>query len=77
MHRFLKFSIVLPAMNESMNESKHKNIKEQISLKIKGLTKDHVVHQLKEIFFKIIFCSCTLTSVVVDEVFQPWRLIEQ
>ena len=37
MGRFLKFSIVLPGMKESMNESVHKNIKEQINIKIKVL----------------------------------------
>ena len=53
-----------------MNESINKNIKVQI--KHKRLTKDRVVHQLKEIFFRIIFCSCTLKSVEVDVVLPPW-----
>ena len=39
-----------------MNESIYRNIKEQI--KYKRLTKDRVVHQVKEIFFKIIFREC-------------------
>ena len=54
-------------MNQWMNQYIRKN----------ELTKDRVVYQLEEIFFKIIFCSCTLASVEVDVVFQPWRLIEQ
>ena len=37
MRRLLKFSIALPAINESMNESKHKKLKEQINMKIKIL----------------------------------------
>ena len=55
-----------------MNESIYKNIKEQRQ----SLTKDGIVHQLKEIFFKIIFRGCTLRSVEVDVVFQPWQLIK-
>ena len=53
-------------MNESMNESIHKNIKEKRNIKIKRLIKDHVVHQLKEIIFKIIFHCCKLTSLQVE-----------
>ena len=52
-----------------MNESIYKNIKVQI--KHKRLTKDRVVHQLKEIFFRIIFCNCTLAIVEVDVAFPP------
>ena len=40
------------------------------------LKKTYQKLQLKEIFFKVIFCSFTLTSVEVDVVFQPWWLIE-
>ena len=58
----------LPEMNESIYKNKKT---------YKRLTKDHVVHQLKEIFFKIIFCSGMLASVEVDVVFQLWRLIER
>ena len=57
--------------NECINISDHKRTNKQ-----KRLTKDSVAHQLKEIFFEIIFRSCPLTSVEVDVVFQPWRLIE-
>ena len=32
---------------------------------------------LKKFFSKTIFRSCTLTSVEVDVVFQPWWLIKQ
>ena len=49
-----------------------KNIEEQVKTEIKRLTKDRVVHKDKEIFLKIIFGSCTLTSVEFDVVFQPW-----
>ena len=49
--QFLKFSFVLPAMNESVNESIQNN-KKQINIK---LAKNRVVHKLKEFFSKIIF----------------------
>ena len=49
--QFLKFSFVLPAMNESVNESIQNN-KKQINIK---LTKNRVVHKLKGVFSKIIF----------------------
>ena len=51
----------LGTINESTNESIHKN-----KQKYKRLTKDRVVHQLKEILSKIIFRSCTLPSIEVD-----------
>ena len=47
----------------AMNESIHQNIS--------------IVHQLKEIFFKIIFCTYTLTSVEVGVVYEPWQLIDR
>ena len=48
-------------MNESTNESIRKN-----KQTYKRFTKDRVVHQLKEIFSKIIFRSCTLPSIEID-----------
>ena len=76
--QFLKLSIVLPAMNESVNESKHKNIKERINIKFtKDLPKTALFISLKNSFPISFFHSCMLTSVEVDVVFQPWRLIKQ
>ena len=51
------------------------NTEEQISLKLKK-----TYHRLicsSQIFFKIVFPSCSLTVVEVDVVFQPWWLIER
>ena len=44
---------------------------------MKKTYQNRVVNQFNKIFFKIIFRRCTLTSVDVDVVFQPWWLIKQ
>ena len=62
-------------MNQYITTNKHKDknftYNEKNEYKYKRLTKDRVVQQLKEIFFKFIFCSCMLASVEVDVVFEP------
>ena len=62
-------------MNQSINTSERKRKNKHKDKK--RLSKDRVVHQFKEIFFKIIFCSGRLTSVEVDVAYQPWQSIER
>ena len=85
---------ILPAMNESIHKNikGQKNINteiftcnewintsEKLSLTNKRLIKDHIAHQLEEIF-SVIFHSSTLMSVEVNAVFQllfDWLIKQQ
>ena len=68
-------------MNQYIRTNKHKDknftYNEKNEHTCKRFTKDRVVQQLEEIFFKFIFRSCMFTSVEVDVVFEPWWLIKQ